>query len=131
MGRLSIGDECLDGWHGGDGRVRRVGRLLFYGGLSDLSVNFAMSDYGSLPSGPYPRIRALFVNPNMLCNYLNVSLVFILTMDALGWLTGGRSRLLLMGTWMTAFFALSPGFGGLLLASGGWLWARGHVAAEA
>ena len=102
--------------------VGTLGVLLFYLGVRDHTINFALHFYGSLPPGNYPRIDALFVHTNMLCNYLNLSLMIVLVAGALGWIGGTRRRLLVVGTMTTALFTLSPGLGGVALAVG--LWAR-------
>lgn len=101
-----------------------LGVLLFYLGVRDETINFALHFYGSLPPGNYPRIDALFVHTNMLCNYLNLSLVIVLIMGARGWLKRVRCRSLLVGTAAVAFFTFSPGLGGIALAAGLWLWSQ-------
>src|SRR5262245_4474058 len=99
-----------------------AGAILFYAGVRDPDVNLALSGYGSLPPGDYPRIMALFDNMNMLCNYLNVSLVIALMAYSEGWI--GRRVFLALGfaLWACAFFTLSPGLGGMFLSAA--LWAR-------
>jgi O-antigen ligase len=99
-----------------------AGAILFYAGVRDHDVNLALSGYGSLPPGDYPRIQALFDNMNMLCNYLNVSLVIALIAHSEGWI--GRRVFLALGfaLWTCAFFTLSPGLGGMFLSVA--LWAR-------
>ena len=99
--------------------------LLFYAGQERLSTVFGLTFLGSLPPGNYPRVQSLFLNVNMLCNYLIVSLMLALVMRALGWLTRSRSRWLLAGTWITGLFTASAGIGGLLLGAGSWRWLRG------
>ena len=97
-----------------------VGIVLFYLGIRDPVVNVALSSYGTLPPGDYPRINSLFANANMMCNYLIISLVFVLTMARLGWLTSVSAGLLLSGTWVAALSTLSLGLGGLFLSGGAW-----------
>ena len=99
--------------------------LLFYAGQERLSTVFGLTFFGSLPPGNYPRVQSLFLNVNMLCNYLIVSLMLALVMRSLGWLTPSRSRWLLAGTWITGLFTASAGIGGLLLGAGSWRWLRG------
>jgi O-antigen ligase len=109
-----------------------AGVLLFYAGLHDPAVNIALSHYGTLPTGNYPRIKSLFANANMMCNYLNVSLGLALIADRLGWLSPTKARLLLSGTWMAALSTLSPGLGGLFLIRGSWasLFASSRITAK-
>jgi putative inorganic carbon (hco3(-)) transporter len=101
-----------------------LGVLLFYAGVRDGKINLVLSGYGSLPPANYPRIRGLFDNMNMLCNYLNVSLMIVLVMSASGWLRSTLSRPLQAGIWFAAVFTVSPGLGGLFLSQGLWAWAR-------
>lgn len=100
-----------------------LGVLLFYSGIRRGKINFVLAGYGSLPPANYPRIRGLFDNMNMLCNYLNVSLMIVLVMSASGWLKSKLSRPLHVGIWLTALFTFSPGLGGLFLSLGLWIWA--------
>jgi O-antigen ligase len=98
-----------------------AGLVLFWAaGLREPASNVALAAYGGLPAGDYPRLRALFANPNMLCNYLGVGVVMLSVMHALGWLGTLWHRVVSAGAWLTAAGSLSPGFGGLLLAAG-WL----------
>lgn len=78
--------------------------------------------FGTLPPGSYPRLRATFLNGNMMCNYLTVSLAILLAAARAGWIGRAASGWLLAGIGIAAFFTLSPGFGGVLLALGLWLW---------
>ncbi len=97
---------------------------LFYGGIRDLNRNIGLTVYGSLPPGDYPRIRALFFNMNMLCNYLIVSLMVALAAQAAGKLRPHAARSLILGICVVALFTLSPGLGGLALAGALWQWSR-------
>jgi hypothetical protein len=102
-----------------------LGVLLFYCGIRGTGINLVLSPgYGSLPPGNYPRIQGLFDNMNMLCNYLNVSLMIVLVLGAAGWLRSSAAFLLRAGIWLTALFTFSPGLGGLFLSEGLWAWAR-------
>jgi hypothetical protein len=94
--------------------------VFFYAGWRDLAAAFGLTSYGSLPAGNYPRVAALFVNMNMLCNYLIPSLMIVQTMRALGWLGAAWPRILVPGIWFTAVFTVSSGIGGLLLAATEW-----------
>jgi O-antigen ligase len=101
-----------------------VGIGLFYAGINDRSSNPLLSDFGSLPPGPYPRISALFLNPNMLCTFLVVSFLLALGMRAARWLDGVRFWLLTIGIVITAASTISAGLGGLVLGGGLWAWMR-------
>ncbi len=86
-------------------------------------ANIFLSHYGTLLPGNYPRVRGLFLNMNMCCNYLSVSFLLLLAMRSVGWI--GRRVALMIGAAIvvTAGFTLSPGLGGLALGVGVWLWA--------
>lgn len=101
-----------------------LGVVLFYSGVRSGETNLVLSGYGSLPPANYPRIRALFDHPNMLCNYLNVSLMIVLVMSASGWLKSKLSQPLQVGIWLASLFTFSPGLGGLVLSLGLWTWTR-------
>ena len=105
-----------------------AGIFLFYLGYKTQINNYFLFHYGTLPPGNYPRLQALFVNANMLCDFLNVSLMLTVLADKLGWLKKIPSRILQFGIWFTAFFTISPGLGGLFLSFGVWLWAKFHLA---
>jgi len=83
---------------------------------------FAINDYGTLPPGPYPRLRLTFLYAAMLCNYLTVSLMILLAARRLGWIGRVPFALLLAGMMFAAAFSLTPGLGGLFLAGGFWAW---------
>jgi len=101
-----------------------VGFALFYIGYKTKAENFALFQYGTLPVGNFPRLKALFDNANMACNYLSVSLMLALIADQFGWLKKLPSRILQSGIWLAAFFTFSPGLGGMFLAQGFWNWAK-------
>jgi putative inorganic carbon (hco3(-)) transporter len=95
------------------------GVALFAGGLQTPETNYFLSPPGSLPAG-YPRIRALFNNANMMCNFLNVSLMITLLAHRLGWLKRYVAALFYVGLAFAAIFTLSPGLGGLGLSLALW-----------
>ena len=99
-----------------------VGILIFYLGLKTQSDNYLLSHLGSLPSGDYPRIRALFENANMMCNFLNVSIVFAFLAERLGWLKRTPARIVQLGVIAASLFTISPGLGGIALSTGLWYW---------
>lgn len=97
-----------------------VGFALFYAGLETPVNNYFLSPPGSLPSGHYPRIHALFNNANMMANYLNVSIMLALAAERLGWMKRTAAKVLQIATAFAAFFTLSPGIGGILLSVSVW-----------
>jgi O-antigen ligase len=94
-------------------------------------LDYTRFHFGTLPPGSYPRLRMTFLNANMACNYLTVSLVLLLIV----WRLGGFARtyflLLLAGIALAAAFTLSPGLGGIGLATSLWMWMRARSAASA
>ena len=100
-----------------------AGIVWFYSGLSR-DANVFLSTYGTLVPGNYPRVRGLFFNMNMCCNYLSISFVFMLAMRSVGWI-GRRSAFILGGgILVAAFFTFSLGLGGLALGTSIWIWVR-------
>jgi hypothetical protein len=98
------------------------GFVLFYLGFKTETDNYFLSHLGSLPPGNYPRIQALFDNPNMLTNFLNVSVILTVLAEENGWLRKVWARVMQAGIWFAALFALSAGLGGMLLSLGIWFW---------
>lgn len=78
--------------------------------------------FGTLPPGPYPRLELTFLFPSMLANYLTTSLMVLLVCRRLGWVGRRLSTIAGAGMVLAALFALTPSFGGMLLALGAWLW---------
>lgn len=99
-----------------------AGVALFYLGYKTQAENYFLSHFGSLPAGNYPRIHALFANANMMCNFLNLSLMLALLAEKLNWLRKMWARVLQAGIWLAAFFTFSAGLGGMLLSAGIWFW---------
>jgi hypothetical protein len=93
---------------------------LFYAGVREHEINWVLAGYGSLPPGNYPRSRGLFLNMNMLCNYLGISFFIALVAWSLGWLKPLGFRLQATGVWVVTGFTVSPGLGGLLLGTALW-----------
>ncbi|HEY0459649.1 MAG TPA: O-antigen ligase family protein [Pyrinomonadaceae bacterium] len=96
---------------------------LFYMGYKTQADNYLLSHFGSLPAGNYPRIHALFANANMMCNFLNVGLIFAVLAEKAGWLKKFWARVLQTGIWFAAVFTFSTGLGGMVLSLGIWFWA--------
>jgi len=78
--------------------------------------------FGTLPTGHYPRIDATFLNANMLCDYLTVSLGMLLVAWRVGWISPRPAAVLLAGTLITLASTISPGLGGVALLVALWLW---------
>lgn len=70
--------------------------------------------FGTLPPGPYPRIELTFEYPAMLANYLGVSLMILLVAGKLGWVGSIAVRAGAVLMLVSALFALTPGFAGLV-----------------
>lgn len=100
-----------------------AGFVLFCLGYETLQNNYFLFSSGSLPPGNYPRILALFANPNMLCNFLNVSIMLVLIAKSLRWIKRAYAVILILGILFAAAFSISPGLGGVSLSLGLWFWA--------
>lgn len=94
----------------------------FYLGAAPALVASLTSDFGSLPSGNYPRVAALFAHqPNTLCHYLSVSLFVVLGARSAGWLGRRLALGLGMGVLAVSASTFSLGLGGIALGLGWWL----------
>jgi O-antigen ligase len=80
--------------------------------------------FGTLPPGPYPRIELTFAFPSMLANYLGVSLMFLLLAGTLRWIRPQTMIAAAAAILLSAFFALTPGFAGILAMLAAWTWYR-------
>ena len=117
----SFADRMIYAWLVGS-LIIAIGAVLgavgFYLGYETPPSNYFLSHYGSLPEGAYPRVRSFFENANMMCNYLNVSVMML----AAAWSTrqlGHRLSLLLFGVILAAsLLTISPGLGGIALSVG-------------
>ena len=105
--------------------VMGTGTLLlfpFFGGHSFLA--WPLHHFGTLPPGPYPRLQLTFDYPAMMANYLALALMMVILAQRLGWIGTRLALLLGGGILVSALFALTPGFGGLLVMLGVWIWNR-------
>ncbi len=112
-------------WLAGTGLVCVVGVVslaLFAWDPAHPWLDLVRYRFGTLPPGSYPRLSLTFLNANMLCNYLTVSLCLLLAARHLRWLSGPVFALLLSGTLIAALFTFSPGLAGIVLAGGLWAW---------
>jgi len=109
-----------------------LGIILFYGGLRDPDVNLVIHPiFGSLPPGNYPRIEGFFEYPAVLCNFLAVTWAFALLMHSTGRLGSRKFWALAAGLIIVDPFTLTPGLGGIFLATSYFLFDRsrrgGHI----
>ena len=85
-------------------------------------LDYTRFGFGTLPPGNYPRLSLTFLNANMACNYLTVSLMLLLAARRQGWIGKLHFLLLLGGILTAALSTISPGLGGIALAVGLWMW---------
>ena len=112
-------------WLAGTAVVAVVGVLSLVVFLLDRQhplLDITRFHFGTLPEGDYPRLRLTFLNANMLCNYLTVSLVLTLAALRERWLKPLHAGLLVVAVALCALFTISPGLGGVLLAGAFWAW---------
>ncbi len=96
-----------------------IGIALFYAGLKDPSINIVVHPiFGSLPPGNYPRIQGFFLYPAMLSNFLSISWMLALLSGCVGWLRPARLKILGSSLVPVILFTLTPGLGGIFLATG-------------
>jgi O-antigen ligase len=109
--------RSLQSWLAATALVVAVGFLtvfLFYFQRDNWLLNYTLFSFGTLPPGNYPRVHLTFLNANMLCNYLSVSLMIVLIFQKLGWINKKIFYTLLAG--------ISPSLGGIALSLGVWWW---------
>lgn len=85
-------------------------------------LRYTRYHFGTLPPGDYPRLQLTFLNANLACNYLAVSLTLLLAARKNGWVAKWPFVLLMSGMLLAAAVTISPGLGGIALALGIWLW---------
>jgi O-antigen ligase len=74
--------------------------------------------FGTLPPGDYPRLALSFLNGNLACNYLTVSVGLLFAARGQRWISARLFYLLLAGAVIAALTTISPGLGGVALALG-------------
>jgi O-antigen ligase len=119
--------RALRAWLAGTAMVGAVCVLtliLFYLDPASPLLDPFLFHFGTLPPGPYPRVSLTFLNANMLCNYLTVSLCILFAAHRLGWIGKAAAAPLLAAILLAALLTISPGLGGICLAAGLWLWLR-------
>lgn len=102
--------------------VSLIAMIIFYVDRENIILHYTLSHYGTLPPGNYPRIQSTFLNPNMYCNYLNISAVFALIAYKFGWLKKVLAYTFTVIFSIATFFTISPSIGGITLCVGIWLW---------
>lgn len=106
--------------------VAVVSLLLFAVDPAHPLLGYTRYHFGTLPPGNYPRLQLTFLNANLACNYLTVSLALLLAARKNGWVARWRFVLLMSGILLAAAVTISPGLGGIALALGLWLWLLGR-----
>lgn len=104
------------------GAVAILALILFAADPASAILQPALSVKGTLPPGNYPRLQMTFMNPNMACDYLTVSLLLLLAARRVGWIGGTPFLLLLASILIAAMATISPGIGGIALGLGFWAW---------
>ncbi len=94
--------------------------FLFYFDRSNSLLTLTLSQFGTLPTGNYPRIQSSFLNPNMYCHYLTISWVFLLTAFKLKWIRTWMFIAIVPVFAVATAFTISPGIGGVFFAVGIW-----------
>lgn len=112
-------------WLAGTAIVAVVGIVCLIAFLIDPGskiLDYTRMHFGTLPPGSYLRLRLTFLNGNMACNYLTVSLMLLLLARRLGWVGKAHFLLLLGGVTLSALLTISPGLAGYGLAVALWVW---------
>jgi len=112
-------------WLAGSALVVAVGVasvIAFLVNPTHVILDYTRFHFGTLPPGDYPRLRLTFLNANMACNYLTVSLALLLMSRRQGWVSAGQFVALLLGVSICAALTISPGIGGVGLAISVWIW---------
>lgn len=104
------------------GAIAIVGLVLFVVDPGSALLGFLSSVKGTLPPGNYPRLQLTFMNPNMICDYLTVSLMLLLAARQAKWLGRSSSVVLLALVLIASASTISPGLGGIALGIGLWGW---------
>ena len=116
-------------WLAGTAVVAAVGAASLIAFVLDADsplFDYTRFHFGTLPPGDYPRLRLTFLNANLACNYLTVSMMLLLAAHRVGWVSKLTFLLLLAGILLSAASTISPGLGGIALAGGLWMWLALH-----
>ncbi len=112
-------------WLAGTALVALVGIACLIAFLFDPDsklLDYTRMHFGTLPPGDYLRLRLTFLNGNMACNYLTVSLMLLLLAHRLGWIGKAYFLPLLGGIALSALLTISPGLAAFGLAVALWVW---------
>lgn len=96
--------------------------FLFYLDRENRLLEYTLFHYGTLPPGNYPRLASTFLNANMLCNYLSVSLMILLVSEKFFRFNKRLFYAIFTGICLVAALTISPGLGGFFLSLGLWFW---------
>ncbi len=99
-----------------------VSIFLFYFQPDNWLLRFTVYHFGAVPVGNYPRISSTFVSASMFCNYLSVSLAFLLISRKNNWINFSNFSVLLAIILINAIFTISSGLGGIVLILCVWFW---------
>lgn len=116
---------AIRGWLAGSAVMAAVSILalaLFAVDPHSQILQYTLFDKGTLPPGNYPRLQITFMNPNLACNYLTVSLVLLLAARRAEWVGSRAFTMLLAAILIASASTISPGLGGIALALGLWCW---------
>jgi O-antigen ligase len=78
--------------------------------------------YGAVPVGNYPRINSTFLSASLFCNYLSVSLVFLLIARKCNWIGPFAFPVIISLILINSIFTISSGLGAIALILGVWFW---------
>lgn len=112
-------------WLAGTAAVALLGvaTLLLFPVLGPNSMlDGPLHHFGTLPPGPYPRLELTTGFPGMLANYLGTSLMLVLIGERLGWFSRRVAIVVGGAILVSALFALTHGFGGVLFMLAAWFW---------
>jgi O-antigen ligase len=121
--------QVVRAWLVGTAIVVAVGvasLILFTVDPSSPLLDYTRFQFGTLPPGPYPRLQLTFLNANMACNYLSVSLALLLAAGHLGWVSRPVFVVLVPALVIVAVTTISPGFGAILALGGLSYWLVKH-----
>ena len=99
---------------------------LFFAAPDHPLLDLTLYRFGTLPPGDYPRLRLTFLNANLACNYLTVSIALAFAARRNGWLGRTPFALLLGGILLAAALTISPGLAGIAVLLGTWWWLAVH-----
>ena len=96
--------------------------VVFYLDRTSPLLGYTLFHFGTLPPGNYPRVQSTFLNANMLCNYLNVGVMFLFAAHRIGWVKRSLFYPMIVSVCVAVMLSLSPGIGGVILSVALWTW---------